>query len=200
MALQKDNLLSGMVAFIDFLGFSDEVKNITSAKSLEWENEGSELFLKARILNALLETDDMGKRDGQEERILEIVGDGDFDGGVGVFYDYLKQHLSLPCEVTGIEDFEWEEFYVFGPGSKREYEHLKKINPSYTDKYTLFDILREANSEWAMCYGEDLGACVRRLSDGKEFVLGLSELEATDKKSKAYELLDDYSVWFVNSR
>jgi hypothetical protein len=47
---------------------------------------------------------------------------------------------------------------------------------------------------------EDIGAKVRRISDSKKFVLGLSELKAIDKKSKNYELLDDYSVWFVNNR
>ena len=47
---------------------------------------------------------------------------------------------------------------------------------------------------------EDIGGRVRRRSDNREFWLGLSELEATDKKSKNYQLLDDYSVWFVNSR
>ena len=36
--------------------------------------------------------------------------------------------------------------------------------------------------------------------DGKEFILGLAELEATDKKSDNYRLLDDFSVFLVNSR
>ena len=40
---------------------------------------------------------------------------------------------------------------------------------------------------------------VRRISAGKEFVLGLSELEATDDTSPNAQMLDDYSVWFVNS-
>jgi hypothetical protein len=49
-------------------------------------------------------------------------------------------------------------------------------------------------------WGEDIGADVRRISDGKKFLLGISELKATNKKSKNYQLLDDYSVWFVNNR
>jgi hypothetical protein len=48
-----------------------------------------------------------------------------------------------------------------------------------------------------MFYGEDIGACVRRILDGKEFVLGLAELKAVDKKAKNHERLDDYAVWFV---
>ena len=41
---------------------------------------------------------------------------------------------------------------------------------------------------------------VKRLSDRKKFELPLADLEATDKKSDKYQLLDDYSVWFVNNR
>ena len=48
--------------------------------------------------------------------------------------------------------------------------------------------------------GEDLAGHVRRKSDGKEFYLGLAEIVAVDKKSKNYQLLDDYAVWFVNNR
>jgi hypothetical protein len=51
-----------------------------------------------------------------------------------------------------------------------------------------------------MMFDEDIAAHVRRISDGKKFVLGLAELEATDKKSPNFQLLDDYAVWFVNNR
>jgi len=147
--------------------------------------------------------EDDEEMDAQDKRIMKIIGDpeeADFDESIDTFYKYLKANLSLPCEVTGIEDFQWEEYYVIGPGNKAEYERLKKNNPSYRDRYELLKIIREADSEWAMCGEDDLGARVLRISDKKEFVLGLSELKATDKKSKNYELLDDYSVWFVNSR
>jgi len=147
--------------------------------------------------------EDDEEMDAQDKRIMEIVGDpeeADFDESIDTFYKYLKTNLSFPCEVTGIEDFQWEEYYVVGPGNKAEYEHLKKKKPSYRDRYELLEIIQDADSEWMMCEGDDLGARVRRISDKKEFVLGLSEIKATDKKSKNYELLDDYSVWFVNNR
>ena len=51
-----------------------------------------------------------------------------------------------------------------------------------------------------MLFWEDIAAHVRRTSDGKRFVLGLSVLKATDKKSDNYRLLDDYGVWFMNNR
>ena len=143
------------------------------------------------------------KQDLQEKRIESIVGNPeevDFDEARNIYYQYLTENLDLPCEVTGIEDFGWEEFYVFGPGSKKEYEHLKKDQPSYTDRYQLLSISTELESEWIMYWEDDLAGHVKRLSDGKEFVLGLSELKAVDKKSKQYEILDDFSFWVVNYR
>ena len=143
------------------------------------------------------------RRDDQDKRIASILGeieDLKFDETIDIFCEHLKTNLSLPCKVTGIEDFRWEEFYVLGPGDREEYDHLKKTQPSYTDRYELLGIDRKSKSEWMLCWEDDIGANVRRISDGKEFLLGLSELEATDKKSKNYELLDDYSVWFVNNR
>lgn len=143
------------------------------------------------------------KRDAEDERIEAILGDhidSDFDEAVQVFCEYMRTHVSLPCEVTGMESFAWEEFYVFGPGSQREYGQLRKTQPSFRDRYTLVEISRDAESEWMLFPGEDLAAHVHRLSDGKEFHLGLAELRATDRQSENYRLLDDYSVWFVDNR
>jgi hypothetical protein len=39
---------------------------------------------------------------------------------------FLEKNLDLLVKLTGIEDFSWEEFYIFGPGDKNEYEKLKK--------------------------------------------------------------------------
>lgn len=144
----------------------------------------------------------MGK-DAQEKRIDAILGDIEninFDEATDIFYEYLKTNLSLPCEVTGIEDFRWEEIYVFGPGDQDEYDYLKKTQPSYTDHYELLSINRKDQSEWMLFWEDDIGANVRRISDDKRFLLGLSELKATDKKSKNYQLLDDFSCWLVNNR
>jgi hypothetical protein len=52
---------------------------------------------------------------------------------------YLLQHLDPKAIFTGREDFPWEEKYVFGPGSRAEYEKLKKTHPSYTDEYEQID-------------------------------------------------------------
>ena len=47
-------------------------------------------------------------------------------------------------------------------------------------------------------YCRDLKAHVRRKTDGKKFILGLSELKATNEHSYDYQLLHDYAVWLVN--
>jgi hypothetical protein len=141
--------------------------------------------------------------DKQFARIEAIVGsdeEQDFEEAVGRFYEHLCNHLVLPCEVTGTEDFRWEEFYVIGPGNPKEYARLKKNQPSYTDRCDLLRISQEDISEWMMFAPEDIAAHVRRKSDGKEFILGLAELKAVNKRSPNYRLLEDYAVFFVDSR
>jgi len=141
--------------------------------------------------------------DEQDQRIEAILGDfEDLDVGECVtrFYEHLTKNLQLPCDVTGIEDFRWEEFYVIGPGDPEEHARLRKTQPSYEDIYELLGIEKDVCSEWMLFSGDDLGAHVRRKSDGKEFYLGLAELEAVDKDSLNYQLLDDFSVFLVNNR
>jgi hypothetical protein len=142
-------------------------------------------------------------REAQDARIEAIIGDDEdlsFEDCLGRFCDHLIKHLRLPCDVTGVEDFRWEEFYVLGPGDPDEYESLRRTQPSYQDEFELLDIDPEATSEWMMYHAEDIGAHVRRKSDGKEFYLGLAEIEAVDQESTNYKLLNDYSVFFVNNR
>ena len=141
--------------------------------------------------------------DAQWKRIEAIVGDGEtvtFEDQVTAFYEHLLRSLKLPCEVTGIEDFRWEERYVIGNASRAEYERLKKHQPSYRDRYELLAIENGIFSEWMLFPSGDIGARVKRKSDGKEFYLGLSELKAVDGKSGNGKLLHDFSVFFVNSR
>lgn len=141
--------------------------------------------------------------DAQDARIDEIIGDDEeatFDDCRDKFYEHLKSSLRLPCDVTGAEDFDWEEYYVIGPGDRKEHTKLRKNRPSYEDIFELLAIENGVYSEWMMFDGEDLAGHVRRKSDGKEFYLGLAELMAVDKKSKNYQLIHDYAVWFVNNR
>jgi hypothetical protein len=130
--------------------------------------------------------------DKQFQRIDAIVGDNaerDFAEALSIFYTHLRQHLVLPCDVTGTEDFRWEERYV-----------LKKSQPSYRDHYELLKIEQDVVSEWMLFAGDDIAAHVRRKSDGKEFVLGLAELRSVDKSSSNHRHLNDYAVFLVNYR
>ena len=145
----------------------------------------------------------MTKIDEQDVRISAVVGNDEessFDDAIGKFYAYLGTSLKLPCDVTGIEDFDWEEYYIFGPGDATEYAELRKTQPSYQDIFELQSIEKDVDSEWMMYHREDLAARVLRKSDGKEFLLGLAEIKAVDRKSPNYQLLDDYATWFVNNR
>ena len=140
----------------------------------------------------------MGEYEKQEKRIIVILGTKKLDvtrKTLSTYLKYLKNHVEIPCQLTGIEDFEWEEAYVFGFGSKREYEKLKKTQPSYTDKFNLIDFIDDIDDEY-----DGIFVNVQRLSDKKQFILPLADLKSTDRKSKNYQLLDDYSVWFVNNR
>ena len=140
--------------------------------------------------------------DTQEQRIAQILADGDVDNEekqekstetIAKYLHYLKENIEFPCIVTGIEDFPWEEKYVFGYGNKNEYETLKKENPSYKDKFEILDFIEGEDYN-----DEQIFVSAKRLSDQKEFILELDYLKAVDKKSKNYQLLDDYSVWYVN--
>jgi len=135
----------------------------------------------------------------QKKRIKQIFQSETDDLSVrtetlGIYWDFLLDNLSFPIELTGIEDFSWEEFYVFGPGDKTEYEELKKTRPSYTDIF----IMKRLDDH----YNEDNGlfAKVKRKSDSRKFQIPLAELEAIEKKSDNYQFLDDYAGWFWNYR
>lgn len=140
------------------------------------------------------------KLDKQQKRIIAILDvedeedTGVTDENLKRFLNYLKDNLELPCLLTGIEDFSWEERYVFGYGDKKEYEKLKRKNPSYTDTFKLLEFDEFQPNE------EQIFVKVERVTDKKQFLLPLDNLEATQRKSRNYQLLDDYAVWWVNYR
>jgi len=114
------------------------------------------------------------------------------------FLQWLKRNLTVPCILTGIESmgyFSWEESYEFGYGSPKEYEKLKQENGSYTENYELQTLDNaKVEGEW------DILVPVVRVSDQRKFTIPLSELQAADENSKNYQLLNDYTVWYVNWR
>ena len=138
----------------------------------------------------------MCELDDQDKRIEQILGKFDMDvseNSTSKYMVFLKRNVELPCRLTGIEDFQWEEYYVLGPGNKKEYEKLKKRQPSYTDIFDLIGFEKDLDEN------NDILVKVKRLSDNKEFILPLADLKSTDEGSKNFDLLDDYSVWHVNN-
>ncbi|MEG4030540.1 MULTISPECIES: calcium-binding protein [unclassified Microcoleus] len=130
-----------------------------------------------------------------ETKISKILGSKNIDFNLKnslKYLDYIKQNIELPCHVTGIEEFEWEEEYTMGSGSKKEYARLKKTQPSYTDRFTINQL------EDLVLQEEGIFVEVQRVSDHQKFMLPLSELESVDVISRNNQLLDDYAVWFIN--
>ena len=141
------------------------------------------------------------EREQQARRIADIFGTHTVpkvtEETFGIYLNYLKQHLEVPCHLTGIESlgcFAWEASYIFGRKRPKEYAQRKKQQPSYTDIYAFLSFAEEYDLY------DGLAIKVKRVSDGKRFVLPLAHLKATEKPSNNAQLLDDYVVWFVTGR
>lgn len=76
----------------------------------------SEYDIQLERILAILEVNSEKKAKVDEQSLYKYLG-------------YIKNNIVFPCIATGIEDFEWEEFYVLGPGDKKEYKKLKKDQP-----------------------------------------------------------------------
>jgi hypothetical protein len=141
------------------------------------------------------------ERAQQDRRIADIFGTHTVptvtEETLALYLDYLTQHLEVPCQLTGIESlgcFAWEASYIFGRRRPKEYAQRKQHQPSYTDTYAFLSF------EDAYDPYDGLAVKVKRVSDGKRFVLPLAYLKAREKPSNNSQLLDDYVVWFVNWR
>lgn len=134
--------------------------------------------------------------DEQDKRIASIFSSKDVPEVNGttikIYLQYIKNNLDLSCEVTGIEDFDWEEYYILGSGDNKEHEELRKTNPSYMDRFKILSLYNDPDYEHGLLVN------LRRISDNKKFTLPLADLQATEKNTMSYQILDDYSVWFVN--
>jgi hypothetical protein len=137
----------------------------------------------------------MNEDKAQNIRLEHILGEESLKVSYNSLEKYrlhIQDNIVFPCDLTGREDFNWEEIYVFGGGDVNEYSELKKTKPSYTDIYTFMsfdDVAEEVDG---------LMVKVKRLTDRKQFVLPLADLKVTDKTSSNHELIHDYAVWYVN--
>ena len=77
--------------------------------------------------------------DDQDKRIASIFSMDEVpdvnDETLRIYLDYIRDNIDTASEITGIEDFNWEENYIIGPGSKKEHNRLRKTRPSYLDIY-----------------------------------------------------------------
>ena len=80
------------------------------------------------------------ERAQQDRRLADIFGTPTVpkvtEETLAVYLGYLKQHLEVPCQLTGIESlgcFAWEASYIFGRRRRKEYAQRKQHQPSYTD-------------------------------------------------------------------
>lgn len=110
----------------------------------------------------------------QENRIGRILKDCNTwsvdRNTIEAFLMHINNSLTLPCEVSNMEHDDGEKYLII------EIEDIGDTMYGLTCK-------------------------VKPVSNKRRrHVFGLAELEATDKESKNYEILDDYSVWFWNSR
>jgi hypothetical protein len=136
--------------------------------------------------------------DRQLKKIAEVFGKDEppevNEKNLKIFLKHLRKNVEYPCMLTGSEDFEWEEFYIIGPGSKKEHDQLRETQASYLDIFELIDFDYDPSGD------EGIHAKVRRLSDKKIFILPLDYLKVKPRKSKNFSLINDYGVWFVNYR
>jgi len=133
--------------------------------------------------------------DDQENRISDILDSTNIHVNIENLKKYrtfLIQHLKGRILLNGVEDFPWEERFVFGFGSEKEYAQLRKTRPSYKDTFKLVKILSADE------FQGDLLVKVQRQSDRRTFKIPLSQLKCIDEASDNYTLLDDFSVWVVN--
>ena len=131
----------------------------------------------------------------EEKRIAAILSDNDLEvteEKQDIYFDYLQKNILKQAMLTGSEPFPWEERYLFGGGSKKEHENLKKTRASSKDKFELIELMDDIDEDYGII------AKVRRVTDKKQFELPLWNLECTDKNSKSYELISDYSYCMTN--
>jgi hypothetical protein len=123
---------------------------------------------------------------------------GDFDAACEIYAAFLKENLKLPMKVRLVTPFDWEEPYVNDEEELDErYEKLKRKMPSMDDSYKLVR-LDDRPADWSIYEGEIAGWVVRA-SDGKEFSMGLGNLEPDDEpgapETPNAQVLNDYGIW-----
>ena len=107
------------------------------------------------------------------------------------YLKFLQKNIKGPCLLTGIEEFEWERSYLAEGWDSADYQEMKAQKPSFMDQFELQALVAPATGE------DDIVACVKRVSDQKEFKVALSLLECIDFNDESYQFIDDYVAWYT---
>ncbi|MCT7974124.1 hypothetical protein [Laspinema olomoucense] len=128
-----------------------------------------------------------------ELELQEILGTSNIEvneENLNQYLKFLKARIKPPYKLTGNGEFDWEEKYVSGGKSKKEYEKLKRQQPSYTDTFSLVQFC-DVGTEGIMVK-------VERTSDRRQFILPLIDLDVTPEDPEHFELIDNYLLWFFS--
>lgn len=130
--------------------------------------------------------------DMQTERIKGILGKDRVRSPQNAlrYLKFLQKNIKGPCLLTGIEEFEWECSYLKEGWDNADYQAMKAHKPSFIDQFELQALIVPDSG------GDDIVACVKRVSDQKEFKIALSLLECIDFKEESFEFVDDYAAWY----
>ena len=185
-AMSEDYIIDSIENELDYCSFCLETSDVELTEPRDTKND---VLLKQKEIAAMYPEDE------EERRISEILKSEDIyvdEDNQRTYFKYLKNNIQKPCIMTGAEDFEWEEPYLFGGWSKQEYEKLKLVQPSYTDQFELMKFVDMID--------DSMGIVVRvkRLSDNKKFDLPLWNLKSATKESPNHLLISDYSSWMTN--
>jgi hypothetical protein len=184
--LSIDYITDSIAEEVEYFCINLDIDDVELVKPRDTQND---TLLKQKEINAKYSQDEV------EKRILQILKSDDSsvnEHNQGMYCEYLRKNIQMPCIMTGMEDFDWEEPYLLGGWSQKEYEKLKLTNPSYTDKFEFICFVAEID-DW-----KGIISKVMRLSDNKKFDLPIWDLMVTDIKSPNYLLISDYSYWMTN--
>lgn len=138
-------------------------------------------------------SEDSFDEDEFELELKEILGDRDLEvneKNLNRYLQFLKNRVKPPYKLTGNGAFDWEEDYLTGGKSQKEYEKRKKQQPSYTDTFSLLQFC-DVGTEGIMVK-------VERTSDLRQFILPLIDLEGTPENPQHFELIENYLLWFFS--
>jgi len=184
--LSEDYLLD---CFADERDFSFIYLDVNEAELTVPRDTRRATAKKQQDINLKYSIKDADKRIAQ---ILDVEDNSVNEENHQKYLNYLKAAVKNPCLLTGIEDFDWEEPFLFGKGKKSEYEKLRKTNPSYQDEFELVEFANELDEKKGVMVN------VKRVLDDQEFTLPLWDLKTTDITYPNYLIVSDYSAWMTN--